>query len=81
MSESSTNKPSNRYEKVMVAAREARRLNDRAVMTRIEPKEKVTTEAIERAHREEIEFTYDERPEAPERVGADLFTDDGESQA
>lgn len=51
---------SNRYEKIMVAAREARRLNERHIMSRIEPKEKVTIEAIRRAEHGEVEYAYDD---------------------
>jgi DNA-directed RNA polymerase subunit K/omega len=80
MNDSPASKSGNSYEKVMVAAREARRLNDRVLLTRIEPKEKVTTLAIRRAQRDEVAFTYDEqRPEASDRAAADIFTDDGES--
>lgn len=58
MSESDAKAPNN-YEKVMIAAREARRLNERHVISRIEPKEKATTEAIRRAEHGEVEYEYE----------------------
>ena len=80
MSDESTEKSASSYEKVMIAAREARRLNDRAVMTRIEPKEKVTTSAIRRAQKGDVDYTYEERQEEPKATGErpDLPTDDEE---
>jgi hypothetical protein len=48
----------NRYELIMVAAKEARRLNDYHRMRNVEPKSRVTTEAIRRARTEGVRFTY-----------------------
>jgi len=74
----SSNKPANRYEGVMVAAREARRINDRVAMTRIEPKEKITTEAIRRAGNGDVMFSYDDRGEVDEPLDSDFVSGDSE---
>ena len=62
------------YERVVVTAREAKRLNERHLFTRVTPRRKVTTEAIERVRDGEVEFRYPERAEkrAPvERIVSD----------
>lgn len=54
----STKKGANRYELIIATAREARRLNDYYRTRNIEPKSRITTEAIKRALGEGIPFTY-----------------------
>lgn len=61
----------NQYEKIMVAAREARRLNDHYRHRGLEPKTRVTSEAIDRVFVDGVNFAYGEdepvavEPEAP----------------
>jgi len=59
--------PGSIYERVIVAAREAKRLNERQMMTRVTPRRKVTTEAISRVSKGNVDFRYAEGPkEEPE---------------
>lgn len=55
----------NRYELIMVAAKEARRLNDYYRIRNVEPKSRVTTEAIRRARQRGVRFTYTTPPPEP----------------
>jgi hypothetical protein len=70
----STKETRNRYELIIVVAREARRLNDRYRYRSVEPKARVTTEAIKKAVRDGIAYRYghvpsplEKEPEAPLR--------------
>jgi hypothetical protein len=64
-SQNSKNEDLNQYERIMVAAREARRLNDHYRHRGIEPKTRVTTEAIERVFVVGVPFSYGEDPHVP----------------
>ena len=71
---------SNRYELIMVAAKEARRLNDYYRIRNVEPKSRITTEAIHRARGAGVRFMYgapqvpgereDTTPASPENAPA-----------
>ncbi len=50
--------PENSYERVMLMALEARRLNTRHLERRIEPKERITTQAINRVKTGEVKLVY-----------------------
>ena len=52
----------NKYELAIVAAREARRLNDWARRTGDMSTAKVTAQALERVIRGEVPFEYEEQP-------------------
>lgn len=56
----SSSECTNRYELIMVAAREARRLNDYYRIRNVEPKSRVTTEAIKRIRVGNVRFAYGE---------------------
>ena len=62
----STKDGSNRYELIIAAAREARRLNDYYRNRGLEPKSRITTEAMHRASHDGISFTYQRPREEPE---------------
>lgn len=67
------------YDKVMVAALEARRLNRRRFLSGMEGDAKVTTEAIRRAQGGDVGWTRDPRPEpAPEAEPAEESATDEE---
>ena len=51
---------SNKYELAIVAAREARRLNDWSRRGAEDPKVKVTASALERVIRHDVPFYYEE---------------------
>ena len=53
---------SNKYELAIVAAREARRLNDWARRTTENVQGKVTAQALERVIRGEVPYDYEEEP-------------------
>lgn len=53
---------SNKYELAVVAAREARRLNDWARRTSDTSLGKVTAQALERVIRGEVPYDYEENP-------------------
>jgi DNA-directed RNA polymerase subunit K/omega len=56
---------SNKYELCIVAAREARRLNDWSRRTGENIQGKVTAAALERSIREEVPFSYEDAPPLP----------------
>ena len=55
----------NKYELVMVASREARRLNELARASGKELKRRITEVALERLNDGKIEFVYTDEPFAP----------------
>lgn len=56
---------SNKYELCIVAAREARRLNDWSRRTGENIAGKVTAAALERSIRQEVPFLYEDEPPPP----------------
>jgi DNA-directed RNA polymerase subunit K/omega len=44
------------YEKIIVAAREAKRLNERHTQTRVTPRRKATSEAIDRVNEGNVDY-------------------------
>jgi DNA-directed RNA polymerase subunit K/omega len=54
-----------RYELVIVAAQEARRLNDHYRRSLATPPRRVTLEAVDRVAKGDVKFTYAEKEEAP----------------
>jgi hypothetical protein len=62
-SDSKPKTPKSMYEHVMLAAKEARRLNEKYTRRGLTPPKKVTTEAIDRVGGGEVEYEYDaEKP-------------------
>ncbi len=59
-SESKSNRPTSRYELVMVAAREARRLTEKYTRRGITPPKKITMEALDRVEQGEVEYEYED---------------------
>lgn len=57
--ETRSNEPVSIYERVMVAAKEARRLNQRAALAGIPTTQKPTLEAMKRVENSQITFEYD----------------------
>jgi DNA-directed RNA polymerase subunit K/omega len=53
---------SNKYEIAIIAAREARRLNEWSRQTGQNTPGKVTASALERAIRGEVQFSYEDNP-------------------
>ena len=53
-------KPANKYEMVIIAAREARRVNDLARGSGQKVERKVTLSAVEKAIRGELRFLYED---------------------
>ena len=62
----------NKYELVIVAAREARHLNELARLTGEHLPGKVTASALERVLRDEVPFTYEEPAPPPKPVEAEV---------
>jgi DNA-directed RNA polymerase subunit K/omega len=71
----------NLYELIMVAAKEARRLNSYARNRNIQLKTRITTEAIRRATKEGIRYTFTKRERELDSRDAPLspfdLSDDG----
>jgi DNA-directed RNA polymerase subunit K/omega len=59
-------KPANKYEMVIVAAREARRENDLARGSGQKPERKVTLTAVDKVVKGQVKFQYEEEPQEPE---------------
>ncbi len=51
--------PKSKYEHVMLAAKEARRLNEKYTNRGLTPLKKVTSEAIQRVEDGEVDYEYD----------------------
>jgi DNA-directed RNA polymerase subunit K/omega len=66
------------YEKAMVAAKEARRLNNRVLSKRVTPGKKVTTAAIERVQKGEVEYRVEERKSTKADAKSSFFESVGE---
>lgn len=69
----------NQYEKIMVASREARRLNDHYRHRGLEPKTRVTTEAIDRVFVEGVNYAFGEDEPAPAEPEAPVSPLGGET--
>ena len=71
----------NKYEMVIIASREARRLNDVARSYGRELKRRPTILAWERLHDGKIKYTWEEAaPEAPASAELPFATDAGDSE-
>ena len=72
MSEKETPKPETRYEQIVIAAREARRLNALRIRSGLGAGDsKVTSEALRRTERGEVDWRVATESEAAEEAKAD----------
>lgn len=67
------------YERVLVAAREARRINDKQATQHIVPLKKATTEAIQRLKENEIAYELEPKPDDTTAAAPNELEDEGTS--
>src|SRR5262245_12714977 len=65
VAKSSTVPPSNKYERVIVAAKEARRLNEWDAQLLDRPYRRLCEEAMGRVNKGHVRYTYEPAPPAP----------------